>query len=75
MFAGKRTAIATINHAARLLHKEMVCCADHQHPWLRSGVPHLFFDTEAFAIFSRSHFHLLDKCSTERLFVAKAGNA
>ena len=39
------------------------------------GPAYLFSDAKAFSIFSRSHFHLLDKCSAQCLFIAKAGNA
>jgi hypothetical protein len=40
-----------------------------------SGPTYLFSDAKAFSIFSWSHFHLLDKCSPQCLFIAKAGNA
>ena len=39
------------------------------------GPTYLFSDTEAFSIFFRIHFHLLDKCSTQCLFIAKTGNS
>src|ERR1700722_15152205 len=36
---------------------------------------YLFSDTEAFSIFFRIQFHLLDKCSTQCLFIAKTVNS